>query len=133
MPLGGYTVFIWSSSLIWEVVFNHNEIMIYWCCNYFCKLYCVWTFLGFFCCFFFTFRGDKWVSLFYSLLFHWYLLNRCNQCFTVRQLICQINQQTQCTKTFIVTLCRYLIVNKQRVAVFVSSTAAAGCTYRTSK
>lgn len=133
MPLGGYTVFIWSSSLIWEVVFNHNEIMIYWCCNYFCKLYCVWTFLGFFCCFFLHSEEINGSVYFTVYCFTDIYLTGVIKCFTVRQLICQINQQTQCTKTFIVTLCRYLIVNKQRVAVFVSSTAAAGCTYRTSK
>lgn len=47
------------------------KIMIYWCCNYICKLYCMWTWWLFF---FYIWSRDNWVTLFYSLLFRWDLL-----------------------------------------------------------
>lgn len=63
MPLAGYTIFNLSFFFFLDV-FNHNEIMIHWCCNYFCiKTVCVDISIFF-----------PTVRLHFSLPFHWYLL-----------------------------------------------------------
>lgn len=77
MPLGGYTVFIWSYFFNLERVFL---III--------RLWFIGAAIIFVNCtvsghdydiffFFYIQSRDNWVTLFYSLLFHWYLLKRC--------------------------------------------------------